>query len=227
MKLSEKTLKVLKNFSEINNTIYIRSGSNLVTVDPQLRIVADVGLEETFPQDFAMYNLSEFLGVNSAQDGCELDFESDRIVFKSDSSKSRLEYFYSDPTTVQDAMPTRNKIPTVFSDNSIVHRFTISDSQLKSIRLNASLLSLTHITFVGSESSIQMIVRDLSSRSTQNKYTISLDSTSSGEYEQEFNMLFENLKIIPDSYSVELSPSVAHFTGVNSGIEYWIVLEAQ
>jgi len=226
MKLTDSALKILKNFSEINNSIYIRANSSLVTVDPQLRIVADAELEQPFTRDFAIYNLSEFLGVNSAQSDSDLSLEDDRVVFSTEHSKSTLDYFYSDPTNVQDAMPTRKKIPTIFTEESIIQKFTLSESELKSIRLNASLLSLTHISFVGSQDSVKVVVRDLSSRSTQNKYTLNLTSTSSGEYEQTVNMLFENLKIISDSYDISLSPTVAHFTGKTTGVQYWIVMEA-
>jgi hypothetical protein len=226
MKLTENALKVLKNFSEINNSIFIRKNSSLVTVDPQLRIVADAHLEQPFEKDFAIYNLSEFLAVNSAQQNSSLIFEDDRVVFSNESSSSTLDYFYSDPTNVQDAMPTRNKIPAVFHEDSIVHRFTISESNLKAIRLNASLLSLTHISFIGGQDSVKIVVRDLASKSTQNKYTLSLQSKASGDFEQTFNMLFENLKIMSDTYDVELSPTVAHFVGKNTGVQYWVVMEA-
>jgi hypothetical protein len=226
MKLSDTTLKILKNFSEINNSIFIRKHSSLVTVDPQLRIVADAELDVPFEKDFAIYNLGEFLAVNSAQQNSSLIFEDDKVVFSNEASSSTLDYFYSDPTNVQDAMPTRNKIPTVFHEDSIVHRFTVTESDLKSIRLSASLLSLTHISFIGSQDSIKIVVRDLASKSTQNKYTVTLSSKTRGEFDQTFNMLFENLKIISDTYDVELSPSVAHFIGKNTGVQYWVVMEA-
>jgi hypothetical protein len=226
MKLSESTLKILKNFSEINNSIFIRKNSSLVTVDPQLRIVADAEINEPFEKDFAIYNLAEFLAVNSAQQNSSLIFEDDRVLFSNESSSSTLEYFYSDPTNVQDALPTRNKIPSVFHEDSIVHKFTLSESNLKAIRQNASLLALTHISFIGEQDAVKLVVRDLSSRSTQNKYTLTLSSETNGNFEQSFNMLFENLKIISDTYDVQLSPTVAHFTGKNTGIQYWVVMEA-
>lgn len=230
MKLTDSTLKILKNFSEINNSIYIRKNSPLVTVDPQLRIVADANLTEPFEKDFAIYNLSEFLAVNSAQQNATLQFEDDRVVFLNGNSGSTLEYFYSDPTNVQDAMPTRNKIPSVFDESSIVMRFSLSEADLKTLRVNASLLSLTHITFIGrtpSESSnqVRVEVQDLSTKSTQNKFTLHVENSTSTE-DANFSMLFENLKIVPDSYDVEISPTVAHFTAKTSGVQYWVVMEA-
>ncbi|CAB4141198.1 sliding clamp [uncultured Caudovirales phage] len=225
MKLSSNTLKVLKNFSEINNTIYIRKDSPLLTVDAQKRIVADVTLETAFPETFAIYNLNEFLAVNSAQDNAELTFEGDKIVFVGSGGKGRLEYFYSDPSTVQDPMNTRKKIPTVFYEDSVVMRFTLSDEELRCMRQNASLLSLTHISFVGEDNSVKVVIQDLSSRSSQNKFTLNVDGTATQN--DTYNMLFENLKVLPDSYDVGVSPTVAHFKGKTTGAEYWIVMEAK
>lgn len=222
MKLSTDTLKILKNFSEINNTIYIRKGKSLVTVDAQKRIVADANIEESLPTDFAIYNLNEFLGVNSAHENSDLDFKNDKVIFN--GKKSNLEYFYSDPSAVQDALSTRKKIPNVFDESTIVHRFTLTDEDLKSLRQNASLLSLTHVSFVGDSDQVKVVVQDLSSRSSQNKFTLSVDGVSSKK--ETYNMLFENLKILPDSYDVEVSPTVAHFVGKNTGVHYWIVMEA-
>jgi hypothetical protein len=73
MRLSNSTLKILRNFSDINNTILIRKGNSLVTVDPQKRIVADANINESLPQDFAIYDLNKFLGVNSIWENSDLD----------------------------------------------------------------------------------------------------------------------------------------------------------
>ena len=221
MRLSNSTLKILRNFSDINNTILIRKGNSLVTVDPQKRIVADANINESLPQDFAIYDINKFLGVNSIWENSDLDFKQDKVVFNRESRF--LDYFYYDPTVVQDAEPTRQKIPTVFNEDSIVKKFTINEDDLKMLRQNASLLALTHITFSSDDSSIKVIGQDLSTPS-QGKFTLNVsgECKSSGS----FNMLFENLKILPDSYDVEVSPTVAHFIGKTTGVQYWIVMEA-
>lgn len=226
MKLSPDTLKILRNFSDINNTIFIRKGNSVVTVDPQKRIVADANIQEAFPQDFAIYDLPKFLGVNSSWENSDLDFSShkDRVVFKHSSKPHSLDYFFADPSVVQDAAPTRKKIPSVFDENSIVQKFSIDEEDLKCLRQNASLLGLTHISFVSDDSGVKVIARDISN-DTQGKVT--LDVGGSSKAETTHTMLFENLKILSDSYEVEVSPTVAHFTGKNTGVQYWIVMEAR
>jgi len=109
-------------------------------------------------------------------------------------------------------------------------RFSLSEADLKTLRVNASLLSLTHITFIGeasmeSSNRVRVEVQDLSTKSTQNKFTLRVDNSTSTE-DASFSMLFENLKILPDSYDVEISPTVAHFTSKTTGVQYWVVMEA-
>jgi hypothetical protein len=61
MKLSDKTLKILKNFSEINQSILIKEGNELRTISVMRNILAEAKVEEQFPKDFAIYDLNRFL----------------------------------------------------------------------------------------------------------------------------------------------------------------------
>lgn len=222
MKLSVDTIKILKNFSDINNTILIRKGNNIVTVDPQKRIVADASIAESIPRDCALYDLNKFLGVTSLFESPDLDFNSDKVVVKCNNRS--IDFIYADPSVVQDAGPTRKKIPSVFDETSIVQRFTLTEDDLKSLRQAASLMGLTHVSFVSDGERLKVVGRDISNDSL-GKITLNVDGSSSAE--ASCNMLFENLKVLPDSYDVEVSPTVAHFVGKTTGVQYWIVMESR
>ena len=58
MKISKYTMNMLKNFSDINMSIEVKAGNTLRTVSVQKNILAESAVEETFPQDFAIYELS-------------------------------------------------------------------------------------------------------------------------------------------------------------------------
>lgn len=222
MKLSTDTIKILKNFSDINNTIFIRKGNSIITVDPQKRIVADANISECLPRDCALYDLNRFLGVTSLFDNPDLDFNNDKVVVKSNNRS--IDFIYADPSVVQDATPTRQKIPNVFDKNNIVQRFTLTEDELKSLRQAASLMGLTHVSFVSDGATLKVVGRDVSNDSL-GKITLKVDG--SAENESSYNMLFENLKILSDSYDVEVCPTVAHFVGKTTGVQYWIVMEAK
>jgi hypothetical protein len=61
MKLSESTIVILKNFSSINQSIFIKKGSKLRTMSVMRNILAEANVSEIFPKDFAIYDLNQFL----------------------------------------------------------------------------------------------------------------------------------------------------------------------
>ena len=68
MKISQKTLEILKNFSGINNSIFIKKGSRLAVKSFGNTIVGLTPIEDEFPVDFAVIDMSEFLNVVSSFD---------------------------------------------------------------------------------------------------------------------------------------------------------------
>ena len=54
MKLSEKTLNLLKNFSTINQSILFKKGSSLRTISVMKNILAEAVLEDEIPRDYGI-----------------------------------------------------------------------------------------------------------------------------------------------------------------------------
>ena len=61
MKLSDKTISVLKNFSSINQSILFKEGSKLRTISVMKNILAEATVTEEFMKDFGIYDLNQFL----------------------------------------------------------------------------------------------------------------------------------------------------------------------
>ena len=61
MKLSSNTTNILKNFSQINQSILIKEGNKLKTISVMKNILAEAEVEEEFEKDFAIYDLNQFL----------------------------------------------------------------------------------------------------------------------------------------------------------------------
>ena len=74
MKLSDKTINLLKNFSDINQSILFKKGNKLRTISVMKNIMAEAEVQEDFPKDFAIYDLTQFLrgvfGVCAAKMKC-------------------------------------------------------------------------------------------------------------------------------------------------------------
>ena len=71
-------------------------------------ILAKGTINETFPTDFAIYDLNEFLSLIKSNVflGAEYNFDNDKVVLVKDEASSK--YFYADPSTVNSPSATIN-----------------------------------------------------------------------------------------------------------------------
>ena len=97
MKLSGETVDVLKNFSNINQNILIKEGTQLRTMSTMKNILAEAPIKETFPRDFGIYDLNEFLGVLTLVNDAELEFDSESHLTVN-GGNVKIKYFFSDPS---------------------------------------------------------------------------------------------------------------------------------
>jgi len=61
MKISDSTISILRNFSDINANILFKPGKKLSTVSTMKNIMAEANVEEEFETEFGVYDLPEFL----------------------------------------------------------------------------------------------------------------------------------------------------------------------
>jgi hypothetical protein len=99
MKLSDKTLTLLKNFSSINQSILFKEGSSLRTISVMKNILAEATIEEELPKDFGIYDLNQFLNGLNLHQNAELDFVNDNYVVIKEG-RSRSKYFFADPNVI-------------------------------------------------------------------------------------------------------------------------------
>ena len=93
MKISNDTRNILKNFSTINSGIRVKTGNKVETISNMKNILAVATVDESFPQDFSIYNLPEFLGATSLLDDPEFTFGDASLTVADDNSS--LAYFYA------------------------------------------------------------------------------------------------------------------------------------
>jgi hypothetical protein len=90
MKLSDKTISLLKNFSSINQSILFKEGNKLRTISVMKNILAEATVSEDFSKDFGVYDLNQFLNGLSLYNNPELDFRNDGyVVIKEGKSRSK------------------------------------------------------------------------------------------------------------------------------------------
>ena len=215
MKLSENTIAVLKNFASINQSILVKNGNKLRTISVMKNILAEAEVNETFPRDFAIYDLNQFLNGLSLHQDPELDFSNDSYLIIREG-KRRVKYFFADPEVI--VSPPEKEISLPSKDIC----FQLEHSQLDKLKKAAAVYSLDDLSAIGDAGVIRLVVRD-KKNDTSNEYSIVV-----GETDQEFvyNFKVENLKIIPTNYDVVISSKLlSQFTNERYNINYYIALE--
>ena len=215
MKLSDKTISVLKNFSSINQSILFKEGSKLRTISVMKNILAEATVTEEFMKDFGIYDLNQFLNGLSLHQSPELDFKNDGYVVIREG-KSRSKYFFADPNVI--VTPPEKAIHLPSEDVS----FELSTDQLEKLLKASAVYQLPDLSAVGENGVVKLVVRD-KKNDTSNDYAVVV-----GEPEAEFSFNFkvENIKIIPGAYDVVISSKLlAEFTNKNTDLKYYIALE--
>jgi len=224
MKLSNETVTVLKNFSTINQNLVIKSGNSISTMSAMKNIVAKAEVSETFPRDFAIYDLNEFLAALSLFDKPDLDFKEDFVVMTEDGSTSKtLRYWYSDPSVVT----TPSKEVTMPSSEV---SFSLSSNILSDVQKAAAVIGVPDMVLTnGRIGGADLKVTD-KKNDTANDYAVGIDVTNEDGKDLPYKFWFkvENLKLLSGTYDVKVSSkNISHFKNTNVDIEYWIALEPE
>jgi len=215
MKLSDKTISVLKNFSTINQSILFKEGKKLRTISVMKNILAEATITEEFSKDFGIYDLNQFLNGMSLHQSPELDFGNDGYVVIREG-KMRSKYFFADPNVI--VTPPDKAIELPSEDVS----FELSTEQLDKLLKAAAVYQLPDISAVGEAGVVKLVVRDKKNE-TSNDFAIVVGET---DEEFSFNFKVENIKVLPGTYEVVVSKKLlSRFQSKNHDLTYFIALE--
>jgi gp45 sliding clamp, C terminal len=218
MKLSARTIQVLKSFAQINPSLIFTPGNEIKTVSPQKTILAKATIAETIPQQFAIYDLVKFLGVLSLFNDPDLEINEKFITIKSGSSN--LNFVYCPPDMV--VQPPKKMIEL---SNDCVEK-TITSATLQSVMKAVGVLQLPDVAFVGKDGKLTMEALDTKPNNPNQDNISNNFSIDIGDTVKTFKMVIkaENLKIMNEEYVLKIAPQgLCHFKG--SDIEYWIACE--
>ena len=215
MKLSDKTLTILKNFAGINNSILVKEGTQLRTMSVAKNILAEAEIEEDFPRQFGVYDLNQFLNGLSLHQDPDMDFgEESYLTIR--EGRRKVKYFYADPQVI--ISPPDKQITLPSED---VH-FQLESTSLDKLLKAAAVYQLPDLCVVGEAGVVKIVVRD-KKNDTSNSYSVDVGET---DKEFSFNFKVENIKIIPGSYDVAVSSKLlSEFKNSTYNLKYYIALE--
>jgi hypothetical protein len=215
MKLSDKTLTLLKNFSNINQSILFKEGKFLRTISVMKNILAEASIDEELPKDFGIYDLNQFLNGLGLHQNPQLDFANDGYVVIREG-KTRSKYFFADPNVI--VTPPEKEIALPSEDVC----FELSTQQLDKLLKAAAVYQLPDLSAVGEGGVVKLVVRDKKNE-TSNDFSVIVGETDS---EFVFNFKVENMKILPGTYEVVVSQKLlSRFTSKDHDLKYYIALE--
>jgi hypothetical protein len=214
MKISNETLSLLKNYAGINTNILFREGSTLATVSPGKNIFARATVSESFPKEFAIYDLNSFLGLLTLMEDQDVTFGEKSIRVTKDGSK--FEYFYSDPGTVTAAPDKDLEIDPVWS-------FEMTTDTVNMIFRAASITGAPMISIVSDGNTVELRVGDPTNLSS-NSFTKTISNTAAPVFD--CRLKTENLKVIPDNYTVTLgSKRAMSFVSKGRSLTYYLAMD--
>ena len=215
MKLSDRTLNLLKNFSGINQSILFKEGNKLRTISVMKNILAEANIAEDIPRDFGIYDLNQFLNGLNLHQNAELDFQNDGYVVIKEG-RSRSKYFFADPNVI--VTPPEKSISLPSEDVC----FNLDTNQLDKLLKAAAVYQLPDLSAVGEAGLVKLVVRDKKNE-TSNDFSVIVGETDN---EFSFNFKVENIKIIPGSYDVVVSKKLlSRFKSTQYDLTYYIALE--
>ena len=212
MRLSEQTVSLLKNFASINQNLQFKSGNKLQTISAQKNILVNAEVPESFPSDFAIYDLNKMLGVMSLFQDPELEIGDKQALIG-----GKVNYMFADPSMI--VTPPEREL--AFPEPEV--SFTMSNTDFVQTTKAAALLGLPHVCVVGDGSKITLGCTDVNNSASDDFVT------EVGTTDMNFCMVFkiENLKLFAGDYNVEItSKGISKFSHTSINLQYFIATEA-
>ena len=221
MNLSSDTIKILQNFSDINQNILVNPGSKITTISTMKNILAEADITESFNEEFAIYDLPEFLRSVDLFTKPKLNFNGgSNVEIADENSKQKIKYFFADKSVI--VAPTKS----IDMPDSFVS-FTFKKEMFERLQKGVTTLNLPDVAVIGDGTTIKMVATDKKNK-TSNSYTVDIVESDNTEVVPVFTAYFkaENFKLVNDDYDVVISSKkISHFVNRSKPIQYWIALE--
>lgn len=200
MELTKQTIAVLKNFSQIHNSIFIDEKNCIKTTNDSSSIVGIYDTEEKFEKKFGIYDLSEFLGVVGLfNSSIAIEFDENRLLL-TDDTKKKVQYIYGDEDLIQNKCKASKSYKKFDKFNA---EFEIKKDEIKSIISAARTMNLDGMKISIKKGKGHISVFNIE-QITNNNYKLPIK----GKGDCDINLRVENLDMILDDYLVKVNDEV-------------------
>ena len=200
MKLTKSVISILKNFSVINNSIYISELDVIKTLSDAGNIFGIYTMEDfEFPVKFAIWDLSEFLSIINLFDleNTDFDFKDKYVIIQ--NGKNKIKYNYTDPNMINNMNKLKSSEKYKKFD-LFESELNIKDKDIKKIKKASSIMGLNKLKIdIDEKCIIQLVDED---GANANTFDIEIDDfIGTGN----INVNVENFEIIAGDYTIKIS----------------------
>lgn len=213
MKLSKETVSIFKNFAAINTNLLLTPNNKISTRSAKKTVIGSASVPDTFPIEFGIYDLNEFLGSLSLFNDPELEFSDKYVTIKENNDQI---IFYKAEKGVLVYPEKEIVFPEVYVD------FVLPSAVLNNIQRTAAVLHAEVVTIIGKGG--DLIVQVGKQKQEANSYQNVIGTT---DKTFKANILIEHFKMIPNDYQVTLSDrKISRFKALSSDLTYHLAVEA-
>lgn len=219
IKLTGRTLEILKNFQSINPSMVFRPGQNISTVSIGKKILASAKIEQTFDSSFGIYELSKFFGAVSLFKDPTIKVEK-HFLNISDGKRS-LRYVIADPRDV--AAPSED---TMTELPSVDVEFKITDKMMKDALKAAGILNQPDIVFEGTGETVSLSTQNIA-KPTNEVYSENVGVFTGSNNPFKIIIKVENLKLFPGDYTVRICFKLKILQFIGPDVMYFVAAESK
>lgn len=214
MKISKTTLDLLKNFSTINTGIIIREGNEIGTMNNSSSVVAFATVPETFPVQFGIYDLNNFISTVNLFEDPDIEFGENMMTIT--GGVSRCSYGYAEESVIK---TPKSKVK--FPGGEV--NFTLTKEVFDRIMKASQTLQLPMLCVTKDKDS-NIVLKAIDTKNPNgNAFSVVVGRDVSGN-EYNLYIMSDLMKMVRGDYEVSLSSRlVSHFKSSDS--EYFVALE--
>lgn len=196
MKFSEKTVSIFKNFQGISPSLAVRKGNQLSTVNKSKNLIAFADIEDQMPQDFAIADLSGFVGCLSLFNEPELTFHGEYVTIS--QGQQTIRYTFCSPRLIPDAPERQINI------GEPVATFELKADEIKALTKSIGFLKLPEYSM--SSQNGKLVIKSMDRKNLSgNEFSVTVVDT----FEYPIDLVFSKDTILSTmggwDYKVEVS----------------------
>lgn len=216
--MKERTIEILKFFSEINKKMLFVEGEELCIANIEGSVMAKAILPERMTKNFAFYDVTEFLGTYSLFEAPTLTFDEDYLTIVDSKNKNKVKYYYSSSLGIVNVYNTDIES----NKGEELAKFTLEKGALDTAKRASSVLGLDD--FMLTVNGVKLL--NLEANNHGNEFDLEVKDLeiidADGINEEERVLIFKELTFIPDTYYVTFYENLVSFKSANGDVIYYI-----